>query len=109
MKPSDFLQNERQRYYNLLDDVRHTSDLLKLELEKLQNIKKNLIKGYMLDDESADYGYIEQSENEANTLYKRLIQVILPAIERKINNLSNSISDAIIKEKLESERGEDDA
>lgn len=103
MEQSDILTRERQKYSNLLEDVRTTCRHLKKGISKLDSVSNKVIKGYSIDDVSADRNYLEKTKEKAEDLYHQLKETVIPAIEQKIHKLSDDISDAIIKEKQEEE------
>lgn len=91
MSDIDVLYNNKRKYNNLLSNVIYTKDNLKRAIDKLDIADDKVIKGYSINETRGDDGYLENKKMDIINMYNYLINTIIPAINKKINQISKDI------------------
>ncbi len=101
MNQSEILRRKRENYDQMLSNMIRVQQRLQRGIEKLDSVANKVITGYSIEEESADQNKLQNYKEEAKNLRNQLINIIIPALENKIGQLNEQISDALIKEELE--------
>lgn len=96
MATSQDLKSLLNKYYTF----RNNTDALAakvfscLQSNNLDTASNNIKNAYLINDSSADDGKIDSVREQINELYSNLVNVTIPAIDEKISQLNNQISEA---------------
>lgn len=85
------LEYERNRYYKLKDSIIYICSCLNKGIENIDDSSIILDKLYTINDESVDNKTFKKIIKDIDSMYEVLNNTILPAINKKIDILTNDI------------------
>lgn len=104
MSKSSDLSSRRSAYYAFKERITSVASQIKSVIDEMDNTKKNISEAFIVDGESGDNYKLKEIQMKLQEKYNLLTSNTIPAIETKINSLTNGIETALREEAEERER-----